>query len=100
MLTVAKRNVIILIGGLICSEKGYFMKETNKHFSYKPLWKLLIDRDISKQKLREMTGLSPASISKLTKGQNVNTDVLLAICDALSCGIGEIVEIALLFTAK
>lgn len=70
------------------------MKETNKHFSYKPLWKLLIDRDISKQKLREMTGLSPASISKLTKGQNVNTNVLLSICDALSCGIGEIVEIA------
>lgn len=69
------------------------MKKTNKHFSYKPLWKLLIDRDISKQKLREMTGLSPASISKLTKGQNVNTDVLLSICDALGCRIEEIVEV-------
>ena len=47
------------------------MKETNKKFSYKPLWKLLIDREISKQKLRELTGLSPAPILKLTRGQNV-----------------------------
>ena len=69
------------------------MKETNKKFSYKPLWKLLIDREISKQKLRELTGLSPASISKLTRGQNVNTDVLLSICDALDCRIEEIVEV-------
>ena len=69
------------------------MKETNKKFSYKPLWKLLIDREISKQKLRELTGLSPASISKFTRGQNVNTDVLLSICDALDCRIEEIVEV-------
>lgn len=69
------------------------MKETNKKFSYKPLWKLLIDREITKQKLREMTGLSPASISKLSKGQNVNTDVLLSICDVLDCRIEEIVEV-------
>ena len=69
------------------------MKETNKKFSYKPLWKLLIDREISKRKLRELTGLSPASISKLTRGQNVNTDVLLSICDALDCRIEEIVEV-------
>ena len=69
------------------------MKETNKKFSYKLLWKLLIDREISKQKLRELTGLSPASISKLTRGQNVNTDVLLSMCGALDCRIEEIVEV-------
>ena len=54
---------------------------------------MLIDREISKQKLRELTGLNPASISKLTRGQNVNTDVLLSICDALDCRIEEIVEV-------
>lgn len=69
------------------------MKETNKKFSYKPLWKLLIEREISKQKLKELTGLSPAFISKLTRGQNINTDVLLSICDALVCRIEEIVEV-------
>ena len=69
------------------------MKETNKKFSYKPLWKLLIDREISKKKLRELTGLSPAFISKLTRGQNVNTDVLLSICDALDCRIEELVTL-------
>lgn len=69
------------------------MKETNKCFSYKPLWKMLIDREMSKKDLRDITGLSPASIAKLNKCQNVNTDVLLTICDRLNCEIGDIVEI-------
>lgn len=69
------------------------MKAINSKFSYKPLWKLLIDRNMSSQQLRELTGLSPASISKLKKGQNVNTDVLLCICEALQCKIEDIVEI-------
>ena len=69
------------------------MKKTNKYLSYNLLWKLLIDKGISKQKLRELSGLSSASIAKLAKGQNVNTDVLLSICDALECQLSDIVEI-------
>nr|WP_207106260.1 helix-turn-helix transcriptional regulator [Erysipelothrix sp. strain 2 (EsS2-7-Brazil)] len=60
--------------------------------SYNRLWKLLIDRGMTKQDLRKTTGLSSASIAKLGKGQNVNTDVLIRICSALNCNLHDIVE--------
>lgn len=59
-------------------------------FSYKPLWKLLIDRDMTKTQLQELAGLSPATIAKLGRGRNVTTDVLARICEALNCDIGDI----------
>lgn len=61
-------------------------------FSYNKLWKLLIDRGINKKTLREMSGISTTSVAKLGKGGNVNTDVLLRICDALNCDVGDIME--------
>lgn len=61
--------------------------------SYNPLWKLLIDRNMNKTELRKLTGLSSASISKLNKGENVTTDILLRICEALDCELNDIVEI-------
>lgn len=61
-------------------------------FSYNKLWKLLIDRGINKKTLREMSGISATSVAKLGKGGNVNTDVLLRICDALNCDVGNIME--------
>ena len=60
--------------------------------SYNRLWKLLIDRGMTKQDLRKITGLSSAPIAKLGKGQNVNTDVLIRICNALDCDLHDIVE--------
>ena len=60
-------------------------------FSYNPLWKLLIDKGINKAKLREMTKISSASIAKLGKGENVTTDILLRICEALDCDLPDIV---------
>ena len=59
---------------------------------YKKLWKLLIDKGMNKTDLRELTGLSQATIAKLTKGDNVNTDVLDRICKVLNCNIEDIVE--------
>jgi len=61
--------------------------------SYKKLWHLLIDKDLKKTELREMCGVSPATMSKLTKGENVTTDILLRICKALSCDISDIMEV-------
>ena len=63
------------------------------HFSYDKLWKLLIDKKINKQKLKEISKVSSASMAKLGKGHNVTTDVLLRICTALDCQIGDIMEI-------
>lgn len=62
-------------------------------FSYNKLFKLLIDRNIKKKQLREMSGVSATSIAKLGKGGNVNTDVLLRICVALNCEVSDIMEI-------
>ena len=61
--------------------------------SYKKLWKLLIDRDMKKKDLRELTSISPASMAKLGKNENVTTDVLVKICTALKCDISDIMEI-------
>ncbi|WP_410986693.1 helix-turn-helix domain-containing protein [Bacillus paranthracis] len=61
--------------------------------SYKKLWKLLIDRDMKKKDLREAAGISTASIAKLGKNENVNTDILIKVCKALDCDISDIMEI-------
>ncbi len=61
--------------------------------SYKPLWKLLIDKGLTKTDLHNLTGISQSTISKLSKGENVNTDVLDKICKALECNISDIVEV-------
>ena len=61
--------------------------------SYKKLWHLLIDRGLNKQDLRRMTGISTASIAKLGKGDNITTDILVKICEALGCDITEIMEL-------
>lgn len=61
-------------------------------FSYNKLWKLLIDRGMNKQDLRKLSGVSTTSMAKLGKGANVNTDVLLRICNALHCDVGDIME--------
>lgn len=61
--------------------------------SYKKLWKLLIDKDLKKRDLGQLAGISSASVAKLTKGENVQTDMLVKICAALNCGIEDIMEI-------
>ena len=61
--------------------------------SYKKLWKLLIDRDMMKKDLAERAGISPASIAKLGRNENVNTDILLKICIALQCDVSDIMEV-------
>jgi len=60
--------------------------------SYNKLWKLLIDKNMNKQDLKELSGVSTTSIAKLGKGENITTDVLLKICKALDCDITDIME--------
>ena len=60
--------------------------------SYKKLWKLLIDRDMKKKDLQKIAGISSATITKLGKNENVNTEVLEKICRALECDISNIME--------
>jgi len=61
--------------------------------SYKKLWKLLIDKDMKKKDLQAAAGVSWASVTKLSKGETVSMDVLIKICKALECDIGDIIEL-------
>ncbi len=60
--------------------------------SYKKLWKLLIDKDMKKNDLQRLSGVSSASITKLGRNENVNTEILQKICAALNCDICDIME--------
>lgn len=62
---------------------------------YKKLWKLLIDKDMKKKDLQVAAGISSASVTKLAKNENVNTEVLQKICIALNCDISDIMEMIL-----
>ena len=61
--------------------------------SYKKLWKLLIDKDMRKKDLISKAGISWSSITKLSRGDTVSLEVLMKICKALECDIGDIVEL-------
>ena len=60
--------------------------------SYNKLWKMLIDKNMKKSDLREKAGISSASLAKLGKGDNITTDVLLRVCEAMDCRIEDILE--------
>ena len=60
---------------------------------YKKLWKLMIDRDLLKKDLREGCGLSTVSMAKLAKNRNLNTEILVRVCNFLHCNIEDICEI-------
>jgi len=61
--------------------------------SYRKLWKLLIDKDMKKKDLRLSSGISTNALAKLGKNERVTTDVIDKICCALSCDVGDIMEI-------
>ena len=67
--------------------RGVYMK-----ISYKKLWMLLIQRDITKVTLRRDLGIAAGTMSKLNKGEEVALSVLLRICEYLNCDIGDICE--------
>lgn len=61
--------------------------------SYKKLWKLLIDKDMSRTELRRAIHVSPATAAKMSKGDLVSSDVLARICKVLNCDIGDIMTL-------
>lgn len=67
--------------------------EVQIKITYKPLWKLLIDREISKTDLRKKTGIAASTFTKMNNDQQVSLDVLARICIELNCGFDDIVQI-------
>ena len=61
--------------------------------NYKKLWKLLIDKEMTKTELRRQTDIASSTISKMGRNEYVSLEVLVRICCALNCELGDIVEI-------
>lgn len=61
--------------------------------SYKKLWKVLIDKDMKKKDLQARAGISWASVTKMSKGEAVSMEVLIKVCRALDCNIGDVVDL-------
>ncbi len=61
--------------------------------SYNKLWKLLIDKKMSKADLRKMAEIAPNTLTKMRKDEPVSIDVLLRICDKLDCNIGDMMDV-------
>ena len=61
--------------------------------SYKKLWIMLIEKDMKKKDLIEQANISTYTLSKLNRNMNLTTDVLVKICKALNCNIGDIMDV-------
>ena len=61
--------------------------------SYNKLWKLLIDKGMTKTELRKAADMSTTTLAKLGKNETVSMDILLRVCKTLECDIGDIMEI-------
>lgn len=60
--------------------------------SYKKLWHLLLDKNMTKLDLRKLTGISTTTVQKLTKDESVGVDILLRICEKLDVKIQDVIE--------
>ena len=61
--------------------------------SYNKLWKLLIDKKMTKTQLREQADIATSTLAKLSKDEPVSMDVLVKICKTLDCGLDDVVEL-------
>lgn len=62
------------------------------YIDWSKLWKLLIDKDMTKTDLLELTGISSRVLAKLSKNETVTTDTVARICSALNCDVGDVME--------
>ncbi|AQT84138.1 putative transcriptional regulator [Paenibacillus larvae subsp. larvae] len=61
-------------------------------FTYKPLWKLLLERDMNKQDLRKALGFGPSTIAKMGKGEYVSLEVIDKICTYFGVPVEDVIE--------
>lgn len=90
LLSVARLCGFLLFD--IIRRKSFTQKACAMALSYKKLWKLLIDRDMTRSDLRDAIGFSTATMAKMSKGEAVGTSILERICDMMNCNIGDIVD--------
>lgn len=60
--------------------------------SFEPLWKLLIEKNMTKEEMRVAVGLSPTTVAKMSKYKNMNTDVIDRICNHFECSVEQVIK--------
>lgn len=60
-------------------------------FSYKPLWKLLIDKEMTKKQLMQATRISKSTMDKMGRGEQVSMDIIDRICNYFDCNVEDII---------
>jgi putative transcriptional regulator len=61
-------------------------------FTYKPLWKLLIDKDMTKKELMQKAGISKSTVDKMGRGEIVSLDIIDRICNYFNCSVEDVIE--------
>lgn len=61
-------------------------------FSYKPLFTLLVQKEMTKSQLREAIGIGTGTLAKMSKGEYISMEVLDKICTYLGCSIEEVIQ--------
>lgn len=61
-------------------------------FSYKPLWKMLIDHEMTKKQLMQATGISKSTMDKMARGEQVSMDIIDRICNYFECDVSSVIE--------
>lgn len=61
-------------------------------FSYKPLWKLLIDQEMTKKQLMQSTGISKSTMDKMARGEQVSMDIIDRICNCFCCNVEDVIS--------
>ena len=67
--------------------RGIFMAA-----NYNKLWKLLIDKGMTKTDLRLRTGMSTSTLAKMSNNENVSMEIILRICEILECNVGDVMD--------
>ena len=84
------QNIIIYVYNISVNFKiGRYTMTVN----YNKLWKKLIDLEMSRTQMRLKAGISTKQLAKLGKNENVNTEILVKICEALGCNVDEIMDV-------
>ena len=60
--------------------------------NYNKLWKLLIDKGMTKTDLRMRTGMSTSTLAKMSNNENVSMEIILRICEILECNVGDVMD--------
>lgn len=96
IILIIRKNISLVLIFISYSDKlslvETFLEVILMPFSYNKLWKILIDKNMNKVALRDAIGITPATLSKMSKNQPVSMDVLAKVCKELDCNIGDIVD--------